>query len=344
MIDKPADGMERRGIRARCKIRMRFQPSIRARAVTAAAVVLLVSACALRQPAEPPAVIHENAHSGGSVVAFNHGGDLLASGGWEGTMRLWQMPGGAQLRHWRDHSDSVNGIAFMGDDNEVVTAGYDGLLVRRSVSGALLATVDAGSPVTHMAADSRADRLLTGHADGMVRVWRASDFTLLADRRLHRGAVKAVTVDGPGTRFASSGADGKVFVWSDIETVRAMQSPPVDAWTLAFSPDGRWLSGGGWFRLFRWNLQDASLAVLSTPHHGIIKSVEYLGDGNVLATISRQTDSSVYFLDPASGAALRSFQQHDLCGGDISVSADGRYLATTSDDASVRIWVLDPDE
>ncbi len=100
-----------------------------------------------------------------------------------------------------------------------------------------------------------------------------------------------------------------------LESVHAMQSPPVDAWTLAFSPDGHWLSGGGWFRLFRWNLQDASLAVLSTPHHGIIKSVEYLETGDVLATISRQTDSAVYFLDPSSGAVLRRFQRHDLCGG-----------------------------
>ena len=323
---------------------LRSLPPTRARTVVVATIALLLSACTLRQPAEPPAVIHENAHSGGSVVAFNQAGDLLASGGWEGGVRLWQMPGGAQLRHWRDHSDSVNGIAFMDDDSEVITAGYDGLLVRRSVNGALLAAADSGSPVTHMAADRRADRLLTGHADGMVRIWRASDFTLLANRRLHRGAVKAVAVEKGATRFASSGADGNVFVWSDIETVRAMQSPPVDAWTLAFSPDGRWLAGGGWFRLFRWNLQDASLAVLSTPHHGIIKSVEYLGDGAELATISRQTDSAVYFLDPASGAPLRRFQQHDLCGGDISVSADGRYLATTSDDASVRIWILGPDE
>ncbi len=303
---------------------------------------LLVAACAGGTVAEPPAVIHENVHSGGSVVSFSGSGELLASGGWEGTVRLWHMPDGSQLRHWHDHNDSVNGIAFVDNDGQVITAGYDGLLVRHAVNGALLASVDTGSPVTHMVADSSADRVLTGHADGMVRIWRVSDFTLLQERRLHRAAVRAVAIDGRTGRFASSGADGEVFVWSDAETVLQMQSPPVDAWTLAFSPDGRWLSGGGWFRLFRWDLQDASLAVLSTPHHGIIKSVEYLAAGNVLATISRQTDSSVYFLDPASGALLRRFQRHDLCGADISVSPDGRYLATTSDDASVRIWVLDP--
>jgi WD40 repeat protein len=305
---------------------------------------LLVTACTGGLVAEPPAVIHEGVHSGGSVVSFSEGGDLLASGGWEGTVRLWRMPDGSQLRYWRDHSDSVNGIAFVDNDGQVITAGYDGLLVRRAVTGTRLASVETGSPVTHMVADSGSGRVLTGHADGVVRIWRASDFTLLQERTLHRGAVKAVAIDGRAGRFASSGADGKVFVWTETGAVRALQAPPVDAWTLAFSPDGRWLSGGGWFRLFRWNLQDASLAVLSTPHHGIIKSVEYLAAGDVLATISRQTDSSVYFLDPDSGAPLRRFRRHDLCGADIAVSRNGRYLATTSDDASVRIWRLDSDE
>ena len=306
--------------------------------------VLLSSACALQPPGEPPAVIHEGVHNGGSVVSFSDDGDLLASGGWEGTVRLWRMPEGSQLRHWRDHGDSVNGIAFVGGDGQVITAGYDGLLVRRSVNGTLLETVDTGSSITHMVADSRIDRVLTGHADGVVRIWRVSDFQLLQETSLHRGAVKAVAIEDRAARFASSGADGRVFVWNESGEVRELQVPPVDAWTLAFSPDGRWLSGGGWFRLFRWNLQDGTLAVLSTPHHGIIKSVKYLAAGDALATISRQTDSSVYFLDPASGALQRSFQQHDLCGGDISVSPDGRYLATTSDDASVRIWTLNPGE
>ncbi|HYQ70306.1 MAG TPA: hypothetical protein VET88_00105 [Gammaproteobacteria bacterium] len=303
-------------------------------------IALLSSACALQPPDESPAVIHEGVHSGGSVVSFSDDGDLLASGGWEGTVRLWRLPDGSQLRHWRDHSDSVNGIVFVSEDAQVVTAGYDGLLVRRTVTGERLASVDTGSPVTHMVASSQSDRVLTGHADGVVRTWRVSDFTLLDEKTLHRGKVKAVAIDGSGVRFASSGADGSVYVWGENGKVRELQAPPVDSWTLAFSPDGHWLSGGGWFRLFRWNLQDDTLTVISTPHHGIIKSVEYLAAGDVLATISRQTDSSVYFLDPASGTLLRRFRQHDLCGGDISVSADGRYLATTSDDASVRIWRL----
>ena len=57
--------------------------------------IWLLGACAARQPAEQPVVIHEGVHSGGSVVGFSQSGELLASGGWEGAIQLWHMPGGA---------------------------------------------------------------------------------------------------------------------------------------------------------------------------------------------------------------------------------------------------------
>jgi WD40 repeat protein len=302
-------------------------------------MLLLLVSCA-SQPHESPLVIHEDAHRGGTVVAFSQSGELLASGGWSGTVQLWQLPDGSAVRHWRGHSDSVNGIAFLDADRQIVTAGYDGILERRGLAGELLQQISGLTPITHMDAAAATDRLVTGHRDGSVRLWQASDFTLLSEQTLHGSEVKAVAIDSQGGRYASSSADGSVVVWTESGRVQSLQEPPTDAWTLAFSPDGRWLSGGTWFRLYRWNLDDGSLAVLPTEHYGLIRSVQYTGEGEALASISRQTDSSVYFLDPASGEVLRRFQRHDLCGADVSVSPDGRYLATTSDDASVRIWVL----
>jgi WD40 repeat protein len=301
--------------------------------------LLLLTACA-GQPHEPPMVIHEDAHRGGTVVAFSRSGELLASGGWSGTVQLWQLPQGSAVRRWRGHSDSVNGIAFLDADQQVVTAGYDGVLERRGLDGALLQQLPGLIAVTHMDADALLDRMVTGHRDGSVRLWRASDFTLLAEKKLHDGEVKAVAIDPARARYASSGADGSVAVWAESGNVQYLEEPSMDAWTLAFSPDGQWLSGGSWFRLYRWNLAAGSLTTIATEHYGIIKSVQYTGQGESLASISRQTDSSVYFLDPVSGEVMRRFQRHDLCGADIAVSPDGRYLATTSDDASVRIWVL----
>ena len=311
--------------------------------VLVVAVQLLLTACSTFHKEEPAVVVNEWAHSGGSVVAFSQSGDLAASGGWEGALRLWQLPQGREVRHWLAHGDSVNGIAFLDADREIVTAGYDGVLARRAIDGRLLEQVKTPAAITHMVADSNADRLLTGHADGSVRVWQATDFTLLQEQQLHQGAVKAVAIAPGAERYASSSTDGTVVLWSEGAMPRQLDVPPADAWTLAFSPDGKMLSGGSWFRLYRWNLADGTLTTIATEHYGIIKSIQYIHGGNELASISRQTDSSVYFLDAESGEVQRRFQRHDLCGGDIAVSPGGRYLATTSDDASVRFWLLGSD-
>ena len=306
--------------------------------------LVMLAACASLQPEESPLVIKDKAHSGGSVVAFSQSGDRVASGGWEGTVRLWQLPEGREIRHWPAHSDSVNGIAFLDNDRQIITAGYDGLLARRAVNGGLLQQITTPSAVTHMVADPGADRLVTGHKDGSVRLWKATDFTLLKEQQLHKGAIKAVAI-GPGaTQYASSSTDGSVVLWTEDGSVRQLDTPPADAWTLAFSPDGQTLSGGTWFRLYRWKLDSGALTTIATEHHGIIKSIEYIDNGNELASISRQTDSAVYFLDPETGEVKRRFQRHDLCGGDIAVSPDGRFLATTSDDSSVRFWLLNGDD
>lgn len=300
---------------------------------------LLLTACTVHNY-EQPFAIHHNAHSGGSIVAFNQAGTVLASGGWEGTVRLWQLPGSEALTHWPAHSDSVNGIVFIEGDRQLVTAGYDGILVKWSLDSAVIKRIDTGAPVMHMAADLARGRLVTGHYDGTVRIWSVPELDLIEQRALHLDSLKVVAIDAGSQRYASGDSNGNVYVWDETGLVRELETPPADAWTLAFSPDGQWLMGGSWFRLFRWNLQDGSLQTLPTEHHGIIKSIQYTGNSNELASISRQTDSSVYFLDPASGETLRRFDAHDLCGAYISVSPDGHYLATTSDDASVRIWDL----
>jgi WD40 repeat protein len=303
---------------------------------------LLLAACAARYAATPADVIHTQAHSGGSGVAFSQSGDLMVSGGWEGAVQLWRMPDGKRLARWHAHGDSVNGLAFVAADRHVLTAGYDGVLAEWTLGGKPVRRIETPAPVTHMLAIESHDRVVTGHTDGSVRVWRLADLRLLETRTRHRGVVKAVAMDPRSLRYASSGSDGAVFAWEEGGAVIALARPPMDAWSLVFSPDGGQLYGGTWFRLLRWDLGDGSLTTLPTEHHGIIRSLQFTGDGDTLASISRQTDSAVYFLDPDTGGVMRRFQKHDLCGAAVAVSPKGRYLATTSDDASVRIWVLQP--
>lgn len=291
-------------------------------------------------PRVPANVILRDAHNNGYALAFDNASKTLASGGSEGRIRLWTLPEGKEVAGWMAHAGSLQGLQFLNHDREILSAAYDGVLAHWTRDGALLKRFVTPSPITDMAVDEASALVITGHNDGHVRLWQLTDLSLISDLPLHRGAVRAVAHHSLTRQLASSGADGRVFHWRLGEPPRPLPSPPTDAQDLAFAPDGNFLMGSGWFNLFRWQMDDETLTVLPTEHHGMVKSISFNRDGHSLASISRQTDSAVYLLDAQTGNVLKRFQPHELCGSAVRFSPDGRYLASTSDDANIHLWDL----
>ncbi len=306
--------------------------------VAMALLPVLLSACA-SAPRQPPDWSREDAHTSGSVVAFNQDSTLLASGGLGGWVRLWRLPDGTAGPGWRAHEGPVTGLAFVDGGDQILTAGWDGTLALWSRAGALARRLKTGNPITAIAFDGRSRRLVTGFGDGSVQRWSIPDLRPIDRQPLHRGRVKAVAIQSGGSMLASSGTDGRVFLWREGEPPRGLEAPSTDVWSLAFSPDHGYLMGGGWFDLFRWSLDDERLVLIPTEHYGIITSISFSREGS-LAAISRQTASTVDILDPDTGAVLKRLQKHALCGSYVSFAPNARYVATTSDDASVRFWDL----
>jgi WD40 repeat protein len=300
---------------------------------------LALTGCA-SLPRIPANVILHDVHNNGYALAFDGESKRLASGGSEGRIRLWSLPEGKGLGGWQAHEGSLQGLQFLNHDREILSAGYDGVLARWAHDGKLLKRLVTPSPIIDMVADEATALVVTGHRDGHVRLWRLSDLSLLQDLPLHRDAVRAVAWHPPTRQLASGGTDGRVFHWHLEGEPRLLPTPTTDAQDLAFTPDGSFLVGSGWFKLFRWRLADASLTVLPTAHHGIVKSISFARDGRHLASIGRQTDSAVYLLDAQTGAVTKRFQSHELCGTAVRLSPDGRYLASTSDDANIHLWDL----
>lgn len=321
------------------KRRMLILPHPRA---AVAWLLLALTGCAARAPAPPPDIVIDNAQVGGSIVAFDQGSTRLAFGDWRGSIGLRGLADGDAARRWRAHAGTVNGLAFLDGGRRILSAGYDGELAEWDTQGRRLRRVRTGSPVMALAVGEADGIAVTGHADGSVRVWDLDSLRPRRHEAVHAGTVRAVAYL-PGRQYiASSGSDARVFLWRGPDASPVpLQHPPTASRALQFAPDGRWLIGSGWFRLFRWDLTDAALVTLPTEHHGLIASIHYSPDGRYVASISRKTDSSVYFLDPDDGAVLRRFRRHDLCGAAVAVSPDRHWLATTSDDASVRLWRLE---
>lgn len=303
-------------------------------------ICLPLSACISNIQHQPAFAVHENAHSGGSTLSFSNDSTIAASGGWSGFIKLWQMPDGSHLHKWQAHKGSVNGIVFLKGDTKLISGGFDGKIVEWNTQGKEIRSITTESPIRHLIADEENDHILTGHEDGVAREWRLSDFSLISKMAKHTDSIRAVAAHHASNWMASSDEDGAVWIWKKNQAPKRLTDPGTDARTLIFSPDGKQLFGGGWFNIYRWDIPDGKMQTLTTDHKGIINEIRFVPDGNHLASISRQTDSAVLFLDPANGATVRHFKKHDLCGMAIAVSPDGNYISTTSDDASVRFYNL----
>ncbi len=285
-------------------------------------------------------VVIPDAHGGGSALAIDPQSKLLASGGLDGTLRLTRLADGAPLAKWRGHSSSITGIYFFRDGQRLLTGGYDGMIDEWNLDGLLRREWDTGSPINHLVANEEADLVLTGHEDGSVQLWNLGTSALIKRWPVFPGGVNAVALDGAGHRVAATGPDGAVALWPIDGQPRSFERSENESNTLVFSPDGQSLYGAGWYRLYRWDLKSGRLQMIPTEHGGRINRITFMPNGHSLASISRQFDSAVIILDAASGQTERRFQKHELCGSVVTVSPDGHYLASTSDDASVRIWDL----
>ncbi|MEW5906016.1 MAG: hypothetical protein AB1734_04440, partial [Elusimicrobiota bacterium] len=74
-------------------------------------------------------LLEVNAHRGGArAVAFSYDASLIATGGLDGSARLWSAKSGKQLAELYGHSDGVEAAAFSPDGRWLATASRDGTI------------------------------------------------------------------------------------------------------------------------------------------------------------------------------------------------------------------------
>jgi len=317
------------------------------------------------QPVGQPLTGHRNAVLS---VTLSRDGRTLASGGIDGTVRLWNVAdpahASARLGPLTAGKDAVRTVAASPDGRILASAGIDSTVRLWNISEAT-APAQLGQPLPHtdgvrtVAFSPDGSTLATGGRDRTVHLWDIHDPArpepLGEPLPGNTADVVSLAFSPDGATLASGGWDHSVHLW-DV-TTRGNPRPLGSSlpghrdvvWTVGFTPDSRILVTGSADRTVRlWDLTDRNapkeLGAPLTGYRDAVWCSAVSPDGTLLAIGS--ADGTVRFWDvsrPAGPAALTPpLDTHHGKVESIAFSADGALLVTAGSDAAIRLWQLAP--
>jgi WD40 repeat protein/transcriptional regulator with XRE-family HTH domain len=274
-------------------------------------------------------------------VAVSGAGDLVASGDFDGLLKLWEAPGGRCLATVRAHTGGIFDVAVSGDGRLVASSGLDGTVkLWEAESGRQLATLQGHCGIIYDVSASADGRLLaSGGDDGVVRLWGAQDGDLLATMYGHSGIVYSVALSADGRVLASGGEDGTVRLWEAPGGRLAAILRGHDGWVrgIALSGDGRLVASGGQDGTVRlWSGDSGLLQTTLRGHSGLVFDVALSGDARLIA--SGGFDRTVRLWTAENGQQVAMWQGDQSLVFAVALSADGRLLAGGGVEGTISLW------
>jgi tricorn protease-like protein len=308
---------------------------------------------ASEDPAEPPAALPPPDPEFGVIgqslkairsVAFSPFGDSVASGGDDGTLRLWNIyTGDGKVLDEGDRpisslTFSPNGV-LLASAREGVGPGEDGVRVWDLQSGECLDLGESGKRAPTVVFSPGGRRLASGSAEpnGVIRVWNLQTGQARVLKGPAGGAA-SISFSPDGGWIAAADSDltnAAIRLW-DLETgtSRIIGHCSRQITSVAFSPDGQSVASGSWDEIVRlWNVRTGEARVLG-KNCSCICCLAFSPKGDQVAACSLDSRIRVWDIATAKSRTV------GLCDSvnSIAFSTNGKMLVTGSADGTIRLW------
>jgi hypothetical protein len=290
-----------------------------------------------------PQLIHQlSGHTAAvSAIAIDPEGCLLASGGSDRAIHVWDLQGGERVQTFTGHTMDISAIAICPDGKYLASSSLDcpqsNVKVWDLKTGKLLHNRLGHRQSARSVAFDAAGRVLFSGGN-KIKVW-----DVRTGERIwtlgHTSAVHCIAVSGDGKLLASGSSDGKIKLWN-LETgtlIRSISGHQGAVQALAISPDGQQLiSASQDAKLGIWELDRGQLVAMVTAHTEAITSLAINREGSLLITGSLDRTAKIWDLQTRESVA--TLTGHQAAVNSVAIGRSGELLATASADGTIHIW------
>ncbi|KIJ10804.1 hypothetical protein PAXINDRAFT_119273 [Paxillus involutus ATCC 200175] len=281
-------------------------------------------------------------------VAISPAGSHLVSGGDHGrNITLWNATTCEKAIELEGHSNDVRSLEFSPDSARVVSGSTDKTVIIWSTTTTTTTTTGKSHPdiITSITLSPNGKFMASTSHDRTVpkniTIWDATTYEKVIELEGHLAGnfTRSLEFSRDSTRLVSGSTDKTVIVWNTV-TGRQLSDPlkghTNSVWEAHFSPNGDKIASCDGCDIRIWDSHSGNLVIQPIT----VKALSLAWTPNGQQLIAGCTEGSIKHFYSPTGFLLADWQVHASLVHSISVSPNGKFVASASPDKTVRLWAM----
>ena len=276
-----------------------------------------------------------------SSVSFNANGDLMASGSFDKSIKIWGRDG--TLIQSLQAEDPIYSVSFSADGQVLTSLSNNNkvYLWRRNwkthrFETRPYMTIPDTENLLAMSFSRDGRAIATANTNGSVKIWNLQGKVLKAFPA-HQGKIWSLSFSPDGRTLATASADKTVKLW-DLQgkLLQTFLGHEKQVLTVNFSPNGRLLASAGKDGNIKLWQVDGKLLETFNGEGSDVSYVSFSPDNQLIASAHEHNTVKIWQIGQKE--PLETLSGHADIVSHVTFSPDGKTVASASKDKTIVVW------